>query len=94
MVIPAPRQGLIAQEIDGETVLLNQGTNEVHTLNPTASYIWSRIERKESFSQILQGLVDQYDIDVNTATADLKRVITQLNNLGLFDETAVIDERR
>jgi methyltransferase-like protein len=45
--------------------------NSVYTLNETGAFIWEKIDGKRSVEDIIDALADEYDIDQQTAEADV-----------------------
>lgn len=45
--------------------------NSVYTLNETGAFLWEKIDGKKSIKDLIDALISEYDIDVETATADV-----------------------
>jgi methyltransferase-like protein len=53
--------------------------NSVYTLNETGAFIWELIDGTRNVEEIINSLVEEYDIDRQTATADIFEFAENLN---------------
>lgn len=82
-----PRADLLVREVDGETVILDRKADLIHTLNPTASFIWSALQHGNSMQDIARSMAAAFEVDVGTAADDVARVFGDFQELGLIDTT-------
>lgn len=71
------------REIAGEYILIPTGstTNEFNgmiTLTETAAFIYNHIEQAESFDDLLNMIVEEYDIDKHTVANDAYQFINHM----------------
>jgi hypothetical protein len=52
--------------------------NSVFTLNETGAFIWDQIDGKKSVEEIIDSLVNEFEIDKSSATEDALKFIDQL----------------
>ncbi|MEQ8718447.1 MAG: PqqD family protein [Acidimicrobiales bacterium] len=78
---------LVANEIDGETVVLNLGTGQYHGLNPVAASVWSWIQEPRSLDELTALVVSEFDVDEGRARTDLEALLVDLveRNLAVTD---------
>lgn len=67
----------VTRQVGNEMVLVPIETNvanmnELFTMNGTACFIWNNINDSNTVEDIVNLLVQEFDIDSNTALADLK----------------------
>ena len=79
-----PRPDLLVREVDGEIVILDRQADVIHTLNPTASFIWEALQLHKSQQDIVQSFIAVFDIDSVTAKSDVDAVLGNLRALRLF----------
>lgn len=79
-------KGLNVRTIEGETVVLNRETDQIHTLNPTASLIWEMLEKQSDMDAIIEKLTSSYSISADTAATDLNKMLQELIQLRLIEE--------
>ena len=73
----------ILREIAGECILVPTGKtsqefNGMITLSDTARFIWENIERADSFEELVKMMLEEYEIDEETAKRDAYIFIDQL----------------
>jgi hypothetical protein len=69
---------LVEREVEGETVVLNPKTGEVHQLNAVASCIWRSMEQATDIDRLVEQLVDEFDVDQQTAARDVQRFLDDM----------------
>lgn len=69
---------LVANEIDGETVVLNLITGQYHGLNPVAASVWSWIQEPRSLSELTSLVVSEFEVDQERARSDLEVLLGDL----------------
>lgn len=79
----------ILRDIAGETVLVPTGEttqefNGLITMSETAKFIWENIEKADSFENLLQMLLDEYEVDEETAKEEALGFIIQLLQAGFI----------
>lgn len=62
-----------------------QEFNGLITLSETAKFIWEHIEEADSLEEMIQLLLDNYEIDEETAKRDAIEFISQLLNAGFVE---------
>ncbi len=83
------KEGFIKKDIAGMHVVVS--TNAVSsfdgiiTLNDTASYMFDILKNECSKEELLNKLLDEYDIDEATASADIDKFISKLTEAQLLD---------
>ena len=82
-----PSSDVLAAHLSGEAVLLNLRDKSYYRLNETAAAVWSGFEKGESREQILQSLLEQYDIGAQQAEIDVDRVIDDMKARKLLIES-------
>jgi len=79
----------ILREIAGEYLLIPTGdsTNDFNgliTLSDTAKFIWENLETSGSFQDLVERIVNEYEIDAKTAARDAAELLTRLLNAGFI----------
>ncbi len=82
-----PRADLLVREVDGETVILDRKADLIHTLNPTASFIWNALQHSHSTQNIVQSMVVAFEVDSEKAAVDVNTVLGNFRDLGLLQVT-------
>ena len=82
----------ILRESAGECVLVPTGAttqefNGLITMSDTARFIWENMEKAESLEEMIQMILDEYEIDEETAKKDAIGFISQLLQAGFVECT-------
>ena len=59
------------QEVGGEAIVLDVTTGRAVGLNEVGSFIWRNLDRLD-LSQLVDAVVSEFDVDEQTARADLE----------------------
>ena len=81
----------ILREIAGEYILVPVGKtaltfNGLVTVNEVGALIWGMLEKGSAVSTIVNGTLDEYDVDEQTATADVLEFISYLKSNNIIDD--------
>ncbi len=74
---------VIGEVLDGEAVLLHVRTGQYFTLNRSGTRIWQLIEQHGNLERVTSMLCSEYDIDEQTAAADIAELVAHLTSKGL-----------
>ena len=83
---------LVLREVGGEYMIVNPFSDtvdmtEVYSLNETAGWLWQQMEDKEfTVADMVAVLQEEYEVDQETATADLTELTRQWIAAGLAQE--------
>jgi len=80
-------EGIMVREIGGEVLVLDAGSQRIHHLNETASFVWAQCEHGASEEEIAAELVLRFDVTPDIATRDVRRTLQSLCDLKLLAET-------
>ena len=78
------RPGLTVRIVDGEVVILDRDAEKIHQLNSTASFVWNRLESTSDVAQIARELSGEFDVEVDAALVDVRRIVGELQKLRLL----------
>ena len=83
MTIFIKTPGLIEQIVDGETVVLNKDSGQIHQFNPMASEIWQSIDGEKNTDSIVKHIVAKYEAEHDQVKTDVETTIQEMltNNL-------------
>jgi len=54
--------------------------NSVFTMNETGAFIWEEIDGKRSVEDLVKLLMEEYEVDYETAAADVSVLIDQMKD--------------
>ena len=82
-----PNPEIITTALEDESVLLNPRTQELFTLNSTGKFVWDHLQTTPS-DQIPALLAETFEVDEQTATADIREILEELSKAGLVHASA------
>lgn len=85
------KEGFVLRKIMGNYVAVATGEagkrfRGMITLNSTAADIWRHIEDGMSEEEILSALLDEYEVDGETARRDLMATLEMLRENGILED--------
>jgi hypothetical protein len=78
-----------AVEIDGETVVYDSRTEQVHLLNSIASIVWSQLDGTETLSALCDELGQVFGEPISRIRTDVLAVVARFEEAGLV---GLVDE--
>ena len=79
---------LPAGEIDGELMALDSQRGEILGLDPVGTAIWSLLAQPMTVAELLDRLVERFDVDLDTARRDVLPFLADLVEAGLIGPAA------
>lgn len=84
------KRKFLLREIVGENILVPVGEdsmsfNGLITINKSGKFIWENIEGVNSQEELLQLILDNYDIDRDTAKADMEEFLEILKKADIIE---------
>jgi hypothetical protein len=73
--------------VDDEMIAIDVRDSTYLTANDSGALLWEALAAGTTREALVGSLVDVYDIDAETASADVERFLTELRERGLLDET-------
>ncbi|MEN8008275.1 MAG: PqqD family protein [Candidatus Krumholzibacteriota bacterium] len=64
-------------------VIVSSEGNETHSIEDIGAFIWNRIDGRKALDEILDDILNEYEVAAPTAAEDLQMFITQLMEAGL-----------
>jgi len=85
------KEGFILREVCGEKVIVGEGLGAINfgkllSINETAAWIWNKAGEQGEFTteSLADALCEEYDVDADTAHADVDRLLNQWKELGII----------
>jgi len=70
---------IVASDIDGETVMMSIQNGEYYGLDDIGSRIWELIEKPVKVSDLIDTLLEKFDVDRETCERDVLKFLNELN---------------
>lgn len=75
----------VSCDLGGEMVILNLKDSAYYGVDPIGKRVWSLIQEETSFENILNRLLDEYDVDAETCRKDLISLLDEMAGVGLIE---------
>ncbi|BAF73017.1 PqqD family protein [Sulfurovum sp. NBC37-1] len=79
---------VFAQEVDGEMVLLDMNSENYFGLDAVGTDIWVAMQQKKNLQEVLESLLEQYDVEEEVIKQDLEAFVHKLVESGLVEVVA------
>jgi hypothetical protein len=79
------RDGLSTRELDGKLVILDLQQSQYLTLSETGTLLLRLLEQGRRSEELVEALVDGYDVDRDVAVRDVDSFVAQLVEAGLTE---------
>lgn len=81
---------LIKREIAGDTILVPVGksvydSHGLYMLNELAAFLWENLPEAENETALLNAVLEEYEIDEETALQDIREFLGDLRKLGIIE---------
>ena len=75
----------VSTPLDREMVLLNLKSGKYYSLNRVGGVIWELLQKPQTLSQIIDSLLDRFDVDRARCESDVREVIASLADAGFIE---------
>ncbi len=76
---------VFAQEVDGEMVLLDMNSENYFGLDAVGTDIWQAMQERETLQEVLEALLEQYEVEEDVLKKDLLTFVEKLQESGLVE---------
>ncbi len=84
------KDGYLLKKVLGSFMIFSvspdSGSNAVHTLNDTGAFLWDSISKGFDRDGLIEKLLDEYDVDRETAQKDVAAFLSRLQSLNILSE--------
>jgi hypothetical protein len=85
------KSGFIIREIAGSPVIIPIGERVIDYKgmmlpNETGAFLWRELQNETTFERLLQSMLDAYDVEEATASADIEEFLNELRSVGALEE--------
>ena len=85
---PARAHGILAQEAQGQTVLLRLEDGGYYALDEVGAMIWELCDGLRSLAEVVAELCTEFDAPAKTVAADVLEFVNDLRREGLLVDAA------
>ena len=82
------KKELIKREIAGDVILVPVGKDAIDmngliNLNDIGAFLWEHIPQAEDENRLVQLLLEEYEVDAETAAKDVREFMDKLTTIGI-----------
>lgn len=77
-------KGCVWRVVDGETIILSDNANKLHTLSDVGGEIWRLADGKITIDGIIAKIVEAFEVERETASRDIVEFIQELSEMNLI----------
>ena len=85
LVKPKARDDLTVVELDGEAVIYDEATTELHHLNPTATIVFRLCDGASTMHQMSVDIADAFGVPVEEVEPQVRGLIRRFRKVGLLE---------
>ncbi len=78
-----PHERTMVRKLEGESVLLQLGTNAYHGLDDVGTRFWELLLEHAELSRVVDAVVAEFDVAREVAEVDLLRLVSELSARSL-----------
>ena len=84
------KEGFMVREVGGEVLLVPVGANSIDfksviRLNETGAFLLNKLSEDITEEELLEAVINEYDIDEDTASGDIRRFVERLEDAGIIE---------
>ncbi|WP_044956389.1 PqqD family protein [Blautia wexlerae] len=84
-------KNFVLREIAGEYIIIPTGRtalefNGLITVNEVGMELWKMLQKDVTFDDLLNGILEEYDVDENAAREDIQEFLDRLVKGGILTE--------
>lgn len=84
-VKPRAREGLTVVELDGEAVIYDQDSGDLHHLNPTATIVFGLCDGTSTMRQMSLDIAEAFGVPAGEVEAQIRTLIRSFRNARLLE---------
>lgn len=83
------KQQFVLREIAGDSILIpvgniNDSFQGIMTLNETSVFIWKQLEQEKDKEEILEAILEEYEVSREQAERNLEDFLKALKKIGIL----------
>ena len=78
---------LLSVEMDGDLVMMSIESGNYFGVSGIGPHVWQLIETPQSLGELVEAVCAEFEVDPETASADLRRFLGELSEHGMIEVT-------
>jgi PqqD family protein of HPr-rel-A system len=93
LVKPKVRGDLTVVELDGEAVIYDEETTELHLLNPTATIVFGLCDGTQTMREMAADISEAFGVPSGEVEGQVRTLIRSFRKVGLLEPTGASRRR-
>lgn len=85
---PKARSDLTVVELDGEAVIYDEASGELHHLNPSATLVFGLLDGTATMRELAADVADAFEQPADEVESQIRVLVRRFRSLGLLNGTA------
>lgn len=86
-------KNFVLREIAGDYIIVPTGNtaltfNGLITVNEVGAFLWELLQKDTTEEKMLDAVLEEYDVDENTARIDIREYVEKLERNGILERQA------
>jgi peroxiredoxin len=86
--VPIQRAGVTCVELDGEAVVLAEGSASPHYLNVTGTLLWNTFDGSATVEELAKDFAEAFEVDLDVMRTDILTATQEIGRAGLLEGVA------
>ena len=82
--VQSNKEEVAAKVMDGEAILINLSNGIYYSMDKVGAVVWELVERNFSPEEMVVSIVSRYEVETETAQADVERLLKELVDENLI----------
>jgi hypothetical protein len=87
-MIPKIGPNVAWQIVDGEAIVVDLASGSTIGLNPTGTFLWSKIDGGNDDASLAQAVAEEFEIATEIAESDTREFLTTMQSRALLVDAA------
>jgi hypothetical protein len=76
----------MTRRVEDEVVILDVTSGRYFSLDGAGALVWERLEQDTTLGELVDAVVSAFDVDRETAAADIDELVAELAERGLIQQ--------
>jgi PqqD family protein of HPr-rel-A system len=82
---PKTKEGLAVVELDGEAVIYDEGTGNLHHLNPTATIVFSLCDGSATVKELAAEISAAFGVEASQVESEIRALLKEFRREELLE---------
>ena len=74
---------VLGVDMDGDLIMMSIERGDYYGISGIGPSVWKELETPKTLAELVNSVCDEYEVDADTARADLQRFLKELSENGM-----------